>query len=70
MKTMNDSALRTIIVVTAIVCVTSLAAIDLLRGGDGATITGAFAVISALVGYEFGKSVLGTPAAASASSSQ
>jgi len=55
---MNDSALRTVIVVTAIACVSFLAAIDLFRGGDGATITGAFAVISALVGYEFGKSVI------------
>lgn len=55
---MNDSTLRTVIVCTAIICVTGLASIDLLRGGDGATITGAFAVISALVGYEFGKQAI------------
>ncbi len=62
---MSVTTARTTIVVTAITCVSVLAAIDLLKGGDGATITGAFAVISALVGYEFGRSTL-APAAAAA----
>lgn len=52
---------RMIIVCTALICVTVLAGIDLLRGGDGATITGAFTVISALVGYEFGRSTTPIP---------
>lgn len=49
----NDSLYRTIIVVTAITSVSVLAGIDLMHGGDGATITGAFTVIGGLVGYEF-----------------
>lgn len=59
--TQNVPALRTIIVCTALICVTSLAVIDLLKGGDGATITGAFTAIGALVGFEFGKTT--TPSA-------
>lgn len=52
---MNRTSLYdTIIICTAILAVSCLAALDILRGGDGATITGAFAVISALVGYKLG----------------
>ena len=57
----NVATLRTIIVCTALVCVTALALVDLLKGGDGATITGAFTAIGALVGFEFGQKNVSTP---------
>lgn len=50
----TTSIYDTIIISVSILCVTGLAAIDLFHGGDGSTITGAFAVISALVGYKLG----------------
>lgn len=62
---MDTTLARTIVVTTALVCVTSLAVIDLLKGGDGATITGAFTAIGALVGFEFGNKLItggGSPA--------
>jgi hypothetical protein len=55
MNIQNGQLYRTIIVCTSIICCSILAGIDLFHGGDGATITGAFAVIATLTGYEFGR---------------
>lgn len=52
---MLSTTSHTIIIVSSITAVTVLAAIDLFKGGDGATITGAFTTIGMLVGYTFGK---------------
>ncbi len=52
--TNKTSIYDTIIICTSLLCVSALAAIDLFHGGDGATVTGAFAVISAIVGYKLG----------------
>lgn len=56
---MSDSNIHSLIVGVAIVCCTVLAAIDLFHGGDGATITGSFAVISGLAGASLGAKLVG-----------
>lgn len=54
----NQQISHIVIVVTAIVAVGTIAAIDLLRGGDGAAIAASYTVIGSLVGYEFGSQPL------------
>jgi len=52
MKGISDKIL---LLIVAILCITGLEAIALLKGIDGAVLSSVFSVIGGIVGYAFGK---------------
>lgn len=62
---MDKELAHTIVIGIAVLGITVLCALWILKGGDGVALTGYFTTVGALIGYEFGYQGKPAPVAAS-----